>query len=63
VKVREVIKLIKQDGWQFERQRGSHRIYRHPQKPGVVIVAGKHREDVPLGTLKNILRQAGLKGR
>ena len=41
--MRDVIKLIEQDGWRFERQRGSHRIYRHPTKPGTVTVAGHRR--------------------
>jgi predicted RNA binding protein YcfA (HicA-like mRNA interferase family) len=62
VKVREAIRLIESDGWQFERQRGSHRIYRHPTKPRTVTVAGRPREDLPRGTLGNILKQAGLKG-
>jgi len=34
VKVRDAIRLIEADGWSFERQRGSHRAYRHPTKPG-----------------------------
>lgn len=62
MKVREVTRLIETDGWRFERQRGSHRIYRHPDKPGTVTIAGRPGEDVPAGTLGNILRQAGLKG-
>jgi predicted RNA binding protein YcfA (HicA-like mRNA interferase family) len=61
MKVRDVIRRIQADGWYFERQRGSHRIYSHPQKPGTVIVAGHPREEVPRGTLYNILRQAGLR--
>jgi predicted RNA binding protein YcfA (HicA-like mRNA interferase family) len=62
VKVRDVIKLIEQDGWRFERQRGSHRIYRHPTKPGTVTVAGHRGQDVQAGTLGNILWQARMKG-
>jgi predicted RNA binding protein YcfA (HicA-like mRNA interferase family) len=62
VKVRDVIKLIERDGWRFERQRGSHRIYRHPTKPGTVTVAGARGRDLPTGTLENILWQAGMKG-
>jgi len=62
VKVRDAIRLIEADGWSFERQRGSHRAYRHPTKPGTVTVAGKPSSDIPAGTLGNILRQAGLKG-
>lgn len=62
MKVREIIRRIEQDGWRFERQRGSHRIFRHPIKPGSVTIAGRPGEDVPAGTLGNILRQAELKG-
>jgi len=56
------MKMLEADGWRLERQSGSHRQYRHPGKPGTVTVAGKAGEDVPPGTLGNILRQAGLKG-
>jgi predicted RNA binding protein YcfA (HicA-like mRNA interferase family) len=63
VKVRDVIRLIEADGWRFERQRGSHRIYRHPEKPGTVTIAGQRGKDVPIGTLENIIWQAKLKGR
>lgn len=62
MKVRDAIRRIEQDGWRFERQRGSHRIFRHPVKPGTVTIAGRPGEDIPAGTLGNILRQAGLKG-
>ena len=62
MKVREVITLIKRDGWQLDRQRGSHRIYRHESKRGIVVVAGARGRDVPVGTLRSILRQAGMKG-
>jgi predicted RNA binding protein YcfA (HicA-like mRNA interferase family) len=63
VKVRQVIRLIEKDGWQFERQRGSHRIYRHPEKPGTVTVAGSRNKDLQPGTLGSIMWQAGMKGR
>jgi predicted RNA binding protein YcfA (HicA-like mRNA interferase family) len=62
MKVRDVIRMIESDGWRYERQRGSHRIYKHPSKPDTVVVAGKRGDDVPVGTLGNILRQAGLRG-
>jgi predicted RNA binding protein YcfA (HicA-like mRNA interferase family) len=62
MKVREVTRRIEDDGWRFERQRGSHRIFRHPSKPGSVTIAGRPGQDIPAGTLRNILRQAGLKG-
>jgi predicted RNA binding protein YcfA (HicA-like mRNA interferase family) len=63
VKFREIIRLIEQDGWQQTAQRGSHRQYSHPAKPGKVTIAGHSNKDVPKGTAANILRQAGLKKR
>lgn len=63
VKVREIIKLLEADGWSLDRQRGSHRIYRHDRKPGSVTVAGKPSTDIPPGTLGAIRRQAGLRGK
>jgi predicted RNA binding protein YcfA (HicA-like mRNA interferase family) len=62
VKVRDVTRRIEEDGWRFDRQSGSHRVFRHPRKPGAVTIAGRPGQDVPTGTLGNILRQAGLKG-
>ena len=62
MKVREVIKLIKADGWYLDRTRGDHRQFKHPTRPGLVTVSGKLSQDVPPGTLNSILKQAGLKG-
>ena len=61
MKVRELIKLIEADGWMQVRQRGSHRQFKHPVKPGIVTVSGRPAVDVPPGTLNNALKQAGLK--
>ncbi len=60
MKVREVLKLLRFDGWWLVRQRGSHRHFRHDQKPGIVTVAGKPNEDLHPKTLASILRQAQL---
>lgn len=61
MKVREIIKLIEQDGWYLARTRGSHRQYKHLNKPGLVTVPGKPGDDLAPGTLDSILKQAGLK--
>jgi predicted RNA binding protein YcfA (HicA-like mRNA interferase family) len=60
VKVRELIKLLEGDGWYLARTRGSHRQFHHPSKPGTVTVSGKPSVDIPVGTLKSVLKQAGL---
>ena len=60
VTVREIIKQIEADGWYLARQRGSHRQYKHPTKPGLVTVAGPPSATLAPKTLKSVLRQAGL---
>jgi predicted RNA binding protein YcfA (HicA-like mRNA interferase family) len=47
----------------WREPKGSHRQFKHPNKPGAVTVSGKESIDVPRGTLNSILKQAGLKER
>jgi predicted RNA binding protein YcfA (HicA-like mRNA interferase family) len=61
MKVRAVIKMIEDDGWFIARTKGSHRQFRHREKPGLVTIAGKLSDDLAPGTLNSVLRQAGLK--
>ena len=61
MKVRDVIKMLEDDGWFEVRQRGSHRQFKHASKPGLVTVAGKAGDDLAPGTLNSVLKQAGLK--
>ena len=60
--VRDAIRLVRQGGWSLVRTRGSHRQYRHPDKPGTVTIAGKLGDDLTRGTWASIMKQAGLKG-
>ncbi|MEX2217802.1 MAG: type II toxin-antitoxin system HicA family toxin [Phycisphaerales bacterium] len=62
MKVRDVIALLRTDGWHIVVTRGSHRQFKHPVKPGRVTVAGAMSDDLPPGTLNSILKQAHLKG-
>jgi predicted RNA binding protein YcfA (HicA-like mRNA interferase family) len=64
LKYRDLIQQIQAAGWRFHRMgKGDHMIYRHPARPGSIVVAGagKMNRDVPTGTLNAILRQAGLR--
>jgi len=61
VKVRDVLKLLKKDGWYIFVTVGSHRQLKHPTKPGRVTVSGHEPDDIHPKTLKSILTQAGLK--
>jgi predicted RNA binding protein YcfA (HicA-like mRNA interferase family) len=60
MKYRDLIKRVEKDGWQFLRMTGSHGQYKHPTKPGLVTIVVRPGKDVPIGTLKSILKQAGL---
>ncbi|MGK7931188.1 MAG: type II toxin-antitoxin system HicA family toxin [Microcystaceae cyanobacterium] len=60
MKVRKVIQRLKADGWYQARMRGSHRVFKHPQKTGIVVVPGHFSDEVAIGTLKNIWKQAQL---
>ena len=61
MKVRELIRQLEQDGWIGVRQQGSHRVFRHPIKRGILVVPMHSNQDVHTGTLQAILKKAGLK--
>ena len=62
-KVRDAIRIVEQDGWRLVRTRGSHRQFRHPEKPGKVTIAGHPSIDLPTKTWQSILNQAGIEER
>ena len=59
---REVIKMLKADGWYEVNVVGSHHQYKHPTKKGRTTIKHPDR-DIPLPTLKRIEEQSGLKFR
>jgi len=60
MKVRDVLKLLRSDGWVLRNQEGSHRQFVHTTKPGKVTVAGHESDEMPPKTLKSIMRQANI---
>ena len=60
MKPREVLKLLRKDGWYVAEQNGSHIQLKHPVKKGRVTVP-RHNEDIKKGTLGSILTQAKIK--
>jgi len=58
-KVKEVIKLLEDDGWYLDRIKGSHRQFKHPTKKGTVTVNGSLNEILSQFLLNNIFKQAG----
>ena len=57
----ELIRLLKKDGWYEVAQKGSHKQYKHATKAGKVTVPDHRGKEIPIGTLKAVLKQAGLK--
>lgn len=57
---RDIISALTADGWFVVAQKGSHKQFKHPTKPGRVTVPHPSR-DFPVGTLKSIEKQSGLK--
>lgn len=56
---REVIRILKADGWYEVSCVGDHHQFKNPSKPGKVTVVHLEK-DIPLGTLKSIAKQAGV---
>ncbi len=56
---KELIRLLQQKGFVFDRAKGSHQIYIHSEKK-LRIVVPMHNNDLPTGTLHAILKQAGI---
>ena len=57
MKDKDLLKLLKQNGWTVVRINGSHHIL---QKDGQTTVVPIHGKDVPTGLLKSILKETGL---
>ena len=61
-KYKDIDKLLKSNGWDVVRVSGSHFIYKHVNNPQSIPVP-RHGANgtVPVGTVNNILKLAGLK--
>ncbi|MFH1981901.1 MAG: type II toxin-antitoxin system HicA family toxin [Pseudomonadota bacterium] len=59
---RAIIKILLQHGWYQAATSGSHTQFRHPNRKGRVTVPHP-KKDIPIGTLKSIERQSGIKFR
>ena len=57
---KQMIRMLKKDGWKVMDISGSHHKFQHPVKPGMIIIA-HHTSDMGKGLENKILKQAGLK--
>jgi predicted RNA binding protein YcfA (HicA-like mRNA interferase family) len=60
VRPRQLIRALERAGFFMHHIRGSHHYLRHPDRPGILITVPVHTRDLKRGTLRAILRQAGL---
>jgi predicted RNA binding protein YcfA (HicA-like mRNA interferase family) len=60
MKSRDVIIALKADGWFEVSAEGSHHQFKHPTKVGKITVPHP-KADLPIGTLKSIEKQSGLR--
>jgi len=56
---KEVITMLKQDGWFQVGQKGSHHQFKHSIKNGKVTVAHPEK-DLDISIIKSIAKQSGL---
>ena len=60
MKQKELIRLLKANGWIIE-EGTNHHLAINPDKPGIKIPIPRHSKEIPTGTAHNILKAAGLK--
>ncbi|MFT5468276.1 MAG: putative RNA binding protein YcfA (HicA-like mRNA interferase family) [Verrucomicrobiales bacterium] len=60
-KVSQILRLLKDDCWALKSQRGSHRQFAHPIKPGKVTINGKSSAHPSRANWESIQKQAGWK--
>ena len=62
MKVKDVIRILKANGFELNRTRGSHRQFKGviEDRKRLVTVSGKENQDMKIGILKSVIRQSGL---
>lgn len=58
MKGRELVKLLKKNGWKLIRVNGSHHIMKKGEQIEVIPV---HNTDIPIGLANAIMKRTGLK--
>lgn len=61
IPLRQVIKVLRDKGFFFVSQKGSHAKFRKLGNPTRTVIVKMAKKEVPHGTFQSILLQAGLK--
>ncbi len=56
---REVLKILRTDGWYEVGCDGDHHQFKHPTKKGKVTITHP-KQTIPAGTLRSISKQSGV---
>ena len=56
----DLIRELEANGWQRDRIRGSHHVYKHPENPHIITVPHP-RKDLGKGLVAGLRKLAGLK--
>lgn len=59
MKSSDLIRELTEVGWVLDRVRGSHHVFRHPSRPGIVVVPHP-KKDLGKGLVAKIRKQAGI---
>lgn len=59
MKSADLIRELNEAGWFLDRVRGSHHVFRHPSRPGIIVVPHP-KKDLGVGLVAQIRKQAGL---
>jgi predicted RNA binding protein YcfA (HicA-like mRNA interferase family) len=57
-----LIRILRADGWALDRIRGSHHVFKHPSKPGLIVVPHP-KKDLGKGLAAAIRKAAGVEGK
>jgi predicted RNA binding protein YcfA (HicA-like mRNA interferase family) len=57
---KDAIRMLEADGWCLVKTKGSHHHFKHPRKTASGDSAAPYKLDLPIGTLKSLLKSAGL---
>jgi len=59
ITARRFIDALHEDGFELQRIRGSHRVYKHPDGRRIVVAFHSLNSTFPIGTLKGMIQDAG----
>ncbi len=63
MRIGDAVSMIEKDGWRLVAQKSSHRQFKHPVKPGRVMIAGALSDELAPATPNSVLKQTRLRGR